>query len=95
MEAVSTSGTVVSIYQITQRNIPEDSHLHTCCCENLKSHLHGGNFDTVEHYFMVSCLLCDRDCGNTEKKLKDIEVYSEDRYATLIHSSRTVKPSLS
>jgi hypothetical protein len=26
------------IYQTTWHNIPEDSHLHTCCCDNLKSH---------------------------------------------------------
>jgi hypothetical protein len=29
MEAVSTSETSVSFYQTTQRNNPEDSHLHT------------------------------------------------------------------
>jgi hypothetical protein len=27
MKAVSTSETLVNIYQITRRNIPEDSHL--------------------------------------------------------------------
>jgi hypothetical protein len=39
MEAVSTSETLVSVYQTTRRNIPEDSHLHTRRRENLKSHL--------------------------------------------------------
>jgi hypothetical protein len=38
MEAASTTETSVNFYQTTWRNIPEDSHLHTCCCENLKSH---------------------------------------------------------
>jgi hypothetical protein len=38
MEAVSFSETLVSIYQTAWFNIPEDSHLHTCCHENLKSH---------------------------------------------------------
>jgi hypothetical protein len=38
MEAVSTSETSVNFYQTTRRNIPEDSHLHTRRCENLKSH---------------------------------------------------------
>jgi hypothetical protein len=33
-----TSETSVSIYETTRRNIPEDSDLHTRCCENLKSH---------------------------------------------------------
>jgi hypothetical protein len=38
MEAISTSETSVNFYQITRRNIPEDSHLHTRCRDNLKSH---------------------------------------------------------
>jgi hypothetical protein len=29
----------VNFYQTTWRTNPEDSHLHTCCHENLKSHL--------------------------------------------------------
>jgi mannose/fructose-specific phosphotransferase system component IIA len=39
MDAVSTSKTSVNFYQTTRRNIAEDSHLHTCRRENLKSHL--------------------------------------------------------
>jgi hypothetical protein len=38
MEAASTSETSVNFYQTTQRNNPEDSHLHTRRRENLKSH---------------------------------------------------------
>jgi hypothetical protein len=38
MEAASTSETSVYFYQVTRRNIPEDSRLHTCRRENLKSH---------------------------------------------------------
>jgi hypothetical protein len=38
MEAAGTSETSVNFYQTTRRNNPEDSHLHTCRCENLKSH---------------------------------------------------------
>jgi hypothetical protein len=38
VEAVSTSATSVSFYRTTRRNIPEDSHLHIRCRENLKSH---------------------------------------------------------
>jgi hypothetical protein len=38
MDAVSSSETSVRIYQITRRNIPEDSHLHTRRPVNLKSH---------------------------------------------------------
>jgi hypothetical protein len=37
-EAVSTSETSVNFYHTTQRNIPEDSHLHTRRRENLKSY---------------------------------------------------------
>jgi hypothetical protein len=38
MEAASTSETLVNFRQITRRNLG-DSHLHTRCRENLKSHL--------------------------------------------------------
>jgi hypothetical protein len=38
MEAVSTFETLVNFYQITRRNIPEDSHLHNRHHENMKSH---------------------------------------------------------
>jgi len=36
MEETSTTETSISFYQTTRRNIPEDSHLHTRRCENLK-----------------------------------------------------------
>jgi hypothetical protein len=39
MEVASTSETSVNFYQTTQCNIPLDGHLHSCCHENLKSHL--------------------------------------------------------
>jgi hypothetical protein len=38
MEAVRTSETSVNIYLTTRQYIPEDSRLHTCRRENLKSH---------------------------------------------------------
>jgi hypothetical protein len=38
MEAASTSEMPVKFYQTTWRNNPEDSHLHTRCHENLRSH---------------------------------------------------------
>jgi hypothetical protein len=44
MEAASTSETSVNSYQTT-RNNPEDSHLHTCRRENLKSHSVDGTFE--------------------------------------------------
>jgi hypothetical protein len=34
MEAVSTSETSVNFYETTQRNVPEDSHLHNRVREN-------------------------------------------------------------
>jgi hypothetical protein len=37
MEAASSSEMLVSIYLIKRSYIPEDNHLHTHCCENLKS----------------------------------------------------------
>jgi hypothetical protein len=40
MAAISSSETSINIYQTSLRNIPEDSDLHTCGRENLKSH-HG------------------------------------------------------
>jgi hypothetical protein len=39
LEAVSTSEMSVNFYYTTWRNNPEDSHLHTHCHKNLKSHL--------------------------------------------------------
>jgi hypothetical protein len=38
MEAASGSETTVNSYQTTRRNNPEDSHLHTLRCQNLKCH---------------------------------------------------------
>jgi hypothetical protein len=38
METISTSETSANFYQAARRNNPEDSHLLTCCRENLKSH---------------------------------------------------------
>jgi hypothetical protein len=38
MEAASTFETLVNFYETTRRNNPEDSHLHTRRCQNLKSH---------------------------------------------------------
>jgi hypothetical protein len=38
MEAASTSEMLVNFYQTTWYFNPEDSHLHTCRHENLKSH---------------------------------------------------------
>jgi hypothetical protein len=39
MEAAGTYETLMNFYQTTQCNNPEDSHLDTRCCENLKSHI--------------------------------------------------------
>jgi hypothetical protein len=38
MEAARTSEMLVNCYQTTRRYNPEDSHLHTRHCENLKSY---------------------------------------------------------
>jgi hypothetical protein len=38
VKGVSIPETMVNFYQNTWHTIPEDSHLHTCCSENLKSH---------------------------------------------------------
>jgi hypothetical protein len=37
MKAGSTSETLVSFYETTCCNIPEERHLHICHCENLKA----------------------------------------------------------
>jgi hypothetical protein len=37
MEAASTSETSINFYHTTRRSIPEDSHIHTCRRESLKS----------------------------------------------------------
>jgi hypothetical protein len=43
MERASTSETFVNFYQTTRRYNPEDGHLHTCPCENLKSYYFAEN----------------------------------------------------
>jgi hypothetical protein len=52
MEAVSTSKTSVNFYDTTRRNIPEDSHLHICRRENLKSH-----YGNVIHNYFNRCVV--------------------------------------
>lgn len=39
-ESVSTSETLVYLYKIKRHSFPEDFHLHTCHCDNLKSYSH-------------------------------------------------------
>jgi hypothetical protein len=39
MEIVNTTELSVSFYETTWHIIPKDHHLHTCCSENLKSHV--------------------------------------------------------
>jgi hypothetical protein len=46
--AVSTSEMTVNVYETTWHNIPEDSHLHTHRCDNLKSH-NGEDIDPQVH----------------------------------------------
>jgi hypothetical protein len=54
MKASGTSETLKNFYQTTQHNIPGDSHLHTCCRENLKSHWLLILFiSTLSHWFPV------------------------------------------
>jgi hypothetical protein len=50
MEEASTSETWVNFYQTTRRNNPEDSHLQTRRCENLKSH---DDFLVSKHVFLT------------------------------------------
>jgi hypothetical protein len=52
MESASTSETSVNFYQTTQRNNPEDSHLHTRLRENLKSH--NGHYLDAEEIILFS-----------------------------------------
>jgi hypothetical protein len=52
MEAASTSETSVYFYRTTWRNNPEDSHLHTCHYENLKSHIIQAFLPSPDFYSM-------------------------------------------
>jgi hypothetical protein len=49
MDAAGTFETLVNFYQTTWCNNPEDSHLHTHCRENLKSHNQEGDCDQDEN----------------------------------------------
>jgi hypothetical protein len=46
--AASTSEMSINFYQTTQHNNPEDSHLYTHHCENLKSHSESMSFPQGE-----------------------------------------------
>jgi hypothetical protein len=50
MEAARTSETSVNFYQTTRRHNPEDSHLRTHRCENLKSHLENVRLEGCENW---------------------------------------------
>jgi hypothetical protein len=52
VEAVSTCGPLVNIYQTTGHNALEDTHLQTRSCENLKSHLKAGHI----RFFLLDTL---------------------------------------
>jgi hypothetical protein len=56
MAAVSTSETLVNFYKTTRRYISENSHLHTCRCEDLKSHKHIHIHKTI-HLLKLTVLL--------------------------------------
>jgi hypothetical protein len=80
LEAASTSETLVNFYHAIRYNIPEDSHLHTCHCENLKYHHVGTAGDTEMKITKVMCLsetlvhklFCLMDQQNSQ--------FSEDHY---------------
>jgi hypothetical protein len=73
MEAARSSETLVNFYQTTQHYNPEDSHLHTNCCENLKSYLKQGEYKLVRETKLKSVIwqrfvyIFDGD-----EKLKDV-----------------------
>jgi hypothetical protein len=52
MEAVHVSETSIH-FETTQRYIPEECHLHTCCCENLNPH----NFHNIYIWCAVLSLV--------------------------------------
>lgn len=62
-----------------------------CCLR----HIHSNRFITIEHYYMVpghSYIPCDRDFGNIERPLKNVEVYSVDNYIAIIKNARKTNP---
>jgi hypothetical protein len=46
----------INFYQTTQCNYPEDSHLHTCCCENLKAHKSTNCLEAVKNFIIFQIL---------------------------------------
>jgi hypothetical protein len=48
VEAADTSEMMVNFYQTTQYNNPENGHLHTLCCDNLKTHSVMAKFRTTK-----------------------------------------------
>jgi hypothetical protein len=78
MKAASTSKTPVSFYQTTWCNIPEDSHLHTRCHENLKSHTMKNCFPGMQQEYL--------QLRNKPYKHSNAEIYLQ-----LLHRANTKK----
>jgi hypothetical protein len=65
MKAASTFETLVNFYQTTWHSNPEDSHLHTCHHESLKSH-------KILYAFFISPMHITK-CNNHE--IKSVESF--------------------
>jgi hypothetical protein len=72
MVAASTSETSVKVQQATRRNNPEDSHLHTRRCENLKSH-YSSSRSTVEEI---------------PHRLKETDIFGVEVISTVYYNSK-------
>jgi hypothetical protein len=57
MEAAGTSEVSVNFYQTTRRNNPENSHLHTHRCENLKSYNSSVVIPILKRRSTFNCIL--------------------------------------
>jgi hypothetical protein len=89
MGAASTFETSVNFYQITQRNKPQDSHIHTRRRENLKSHKAQGilyalfaTVSTVTDAETTTSL--DRETGLKEIHSYDRESHSKTYFCVII-----------
>jgi hypothetical protein len=88
MEAASTSEMLVNFYQTTRNYNPEDSHLHTCHHENLKSH-------KIKHHYQESLPL-----GITLNKVNSVHTFTTQFCNIQLkfihaHPSKIILPSLS
>jgi hypothetical protein len=76
MEAAHTSEMSIDIQSRTRQYMPEDSELHTCHYENLKSHDEKRGLFTIKYFISKT----DFQCTNWPVKVSLLSVETDKKY---------------